>query len=283
MYRFFRYQWYEKFCALSVRFNHQLGVTTVKRDPEVIVSLTTIPERISKVSLSIDTLLRQSFKPDRIILWLSQSDDPGRPRVDRQSLPADLLRLVERGLEIRWCKDIQSFRKIIPTLKAHPNSLIVTADDDIFYPKDWLKALYDAYRCEPDYIHCHRAHLMKYDEKGVLLPYCQWAYIAPGYQGPSTYLFPTSGGGVLYAPSHLHAEVLNEKAFLSLCPKADDVWLKAMSLLNNVACKKVTVSTFSIIEIQVPNNCTLASYNFERGGNDVQIKAVAKKYKIFNT
>ena len=73
---------------------------------------------------------------------------------------------------------------------------------------------------------------------------------------------------MLYAPGHLHPEVLNELAFMSLCPKADDVWLKAMSLMANVACKKVTSDTFPIIGIRIPNNRTLASENFDRDGND---------------
>ena len=37
----------------------------------VIISLTTYPGRINTVWLAIETLLRQSVKPDAIILWLS--------------------------------------------------------------------------------------------------------------------------------------------------------------------------------------------------------------------
>jgi hypothetical protein len=281
IYLFIQCQIYEAFYTRSVRVSKQSGVSAIKRDPELIISLTTIPERIRKVSLCLDTLLRQSLKPDRVILWLSQSDEPDQPRIDKQTLPDDLLRLVDRGLEIRWCKDIRSYRKIIPTLHAHPNALIVTADDDIFYPRDWLKALTEAYHREPEYIHCHRAHLMKYSSAGVLLPYRQWEFLAPGYLKPSLDLFPTSGGGVLYAPGHLHAEVLNERAFLNLCPMADDVWLKAMSLLNNVLCKKVTPLTFSMIEIRISRNRTLSSDNLERDGNDPQIRAVGEVYGVF--
>ncbi|MBM9612700.1 hypothetical protein JWJ90_00200 [Desulfobulbus rhabdoformis] len=262
-------------------FGRHAGVTDVKRDPELIVSLTTIPERIGKVHLCIESLLRQNLQPDHIILWLSESENPNRPKLEKASLPLSLVRLQRRGLDIRWCRDIRSFRKIVPTLHVYPDALIVTADDDIFYPRGWLRGLYDAYRLEPQYVHCHRAHLITYDSSGNVLPYRQWNFLAPGYQGPSMHLFPTSGGGVLYAPGHLHPEVLNENVFLKLCPKADDVWLKEMSLLAGVQCKKVAEATFRIWEIKIKNNRTLSSFNFMEEGNDPQIKAVAEWSKMY--
>lgn len=280
IYNALRYRWIESTHRASVAWSTQKGVSSEKRSPELIVSLTTFPERIGTVALCLDSLLRQSLKPDRLILWLSESNEPGRPVISQTTLPADLIRLVPRGLEIRWCKDIRSFRKIVPTLHDHPTAIIVTADDDIFYPRHWLKALYDAYQAEPQYVHCHRAHRIHYDRTGTPMPYNQWHMMADGIQGPSFDLFPTSGGGVLYAKGHLHDEVLNSDAFLSLCPKADDVWLKAMSVMANVQCKKVTKKTFSLIEVRIPNNRTLWSENVTLNGNDPQIRAVAERYGV---
>lgn len=281
VYRNLRYHLLQAHHGISARFSRRSGVTENKREPELIVSLTTIPERIDHIHLCLDSLLRQSLKPDRLILWLSESDDPDRPRIKANSLPADLVRCVARGLEIRWYKDIRSYRKIIPALHTHPDALIVTADDDLFYPKHWLRQLYEPYQREPQYIHCHRAHRILRDSSGVVLPYRQWEWLAGNDIGPSFDLLPTGVGGVLYAPEHLHPEVLNEAAFLELCPKADDVWLKAMSLLASVSCKKVARRTFKLIEIRIPNNRTLCSENYDQDGNDPQIMAVANKYGVF--
>ena len=44
-------------------------LNTEKRDEVVIVSLTSYPARISYVYLAIKSLMLQSYKPDRIILW----------------------------------------------------------------------------------------------------------------------------------------------------------------------------------------------------------------------
>lgn len=273
-----RYRLIGGFHGISACLNPRSGVTKTKRSPELVVSLTTIPERIDKVHLCLDSLLCQSVKPDRIILWLGA--DGGNP-VPPAVLPNAVGKLQKRGLEIRWCEDMRSYKKIIPTMQYHPDALIVTADDDVFYPRRWLRELYQAYQKEPQYIHCHRAHLIKYDEAGEPVPYQQWDLLAPGFQGPSSDLFPTGVGGVLYAPGHLHQEVLNKASFLMLCPSADDVWLKAMSLLNQVECKKIRTDTLYTPPIRISNNRELWVDNVTQGGNDAQIRAVSKKYGIF--
>ncbi len=281
VYQLLRYRTIELIHRASAAWSTHRGVTKIKRHPELIVSLTSIPERMGTLVLCLDSLLRQSMKPDRLILWLSESNDSSRPVVSQTSLPASLLKLERRGLEIRWCKDIRSYTKIVPALRAHPSAIIVTADDDIFYSRHWLKTLYEAYLAEPQYLHCHRAHQILYDSAGMALPYNQWNMMANGERGPSFDLFPTGVGGVLYAPGQLHPDVLNEETFLALCPKADDVWLKAMSLLVNVPCKKVALKSYAPMEIRIPNNRTLSSENVTLNGNDPQIRAVGDKYGVF--
>lgn len=275
-----RYLRLENYHGILARWSRRRGVTKPRRNPELIVSLTSIPERWGTLHLCLDSLLRQSTRPDRLILWLGLPSNKENNQVC-QSLPGTLEKLKERGLEIRWCRDTRSFKKIIPALRAYPDALIVTADDDFLYPRNWLKELFEAYKREPHYIHCHRAHLMRYDAEGKLLPYREWSYCSPDVRGPSLDLFPTEGGGVLYAPGHLHSEVLNENAFESLCPSADDVWLKAMSLLNHVPCKKIRSSCYGFEPIRIPNNRDLQSANVAGGGNDSQIEAVRQRYGTF--
>lgn len=272
-----RYKFMTWSYAFSARWFAHSGITKEKRNPELIVSLTSFPARIPTLHLCIETLLQQTIKPDRIILWLSKSE------ILPEELPASLTRLEKRGLEIKWCKNTRSYRKLIPTLHDYPDALIVTADDDIFYPKTWLEQLYTAYQKEPEYIHCHRAHLIKYSPDGNSLPYLQWGYLSMGIQGPSLDIIPTGVGGVLYASNHLNSEIMNEQAFLELCPKADDIWFKAMSLLNNVQCKKVSPYCFPLREINIKNNKTLSDDNYQRGENDSQIDAVAARYGVFKS
>jgi len=254
-------------------FGKRSGITEVKRNPPLIISLTSIPERFNKLHLCIEALFRQSIKPDRLILWLSETDT---------KIPNSIQNLTKRGLEIKFCKDIRSFKKIIYALKEFPNALIVTADDDIFYPSTWLEELFSAYQKEPGLIHCHRAHLITKNSDGTIKKYKEWKFCAEGIEEPSPLLFPTGEGGVLYAPGMLNTEVTNETVFTRLCPTADDVWLKAMSLLNNYSCKKISRYKTSFTQIKGTQTKALWKENTTAGANknDDQIKAVFEYFNL---
>ena len=111
-------------------------------NPKLIVSLTSHPPRIRTTVVTLNTLLRQTLKPNKLILWLAESQFPKKEK----DLPKDLLELRDLGLEIRWCEDFKSYKKLIPALKEFPNDIIITADDDLYYEEDWLESLYQAYQ-----------------------------------------------------------------------------------------------------------------------------------------
>lgn len=268
--------------ALSAMLSLRSGLHGGHRDRELIVSLTSIPERMATIDRCIDSLLRQTCKPDRLILWLSESDVLTRSDVESGRYSRVFERLKFRGLQIEWCADIGSYRKLIPVRKRFSDALIITADDDLMYPPNWLGDLYSAYQREPAFIHCHHAHRMLFDEQGCLLHYRDWNLRSPGYSKAGFDIFPTGGGGVLYAPEHLDEEVLKEDAFLSLAPRADDVWFKAMSLKRGVQCKKVAPHSLQIPAVKIPGNRTLMAENVNLGGNDRQIQAVNERYGVFD-
>ncbi len=60
-------------------------------------------------------------------------------------------------LEIRTCAPWRSYKKIVPTLLAHPGAFIATADDDLYYPADWLERLVAAAKGGAG-VACLRAH-----------------------------------------------------------------------------------------------------------------------------
>lgn len=262
--------------TISASLNTGMGVSAYAHTPELIVSLTTIPERVCGIHVVIDSLLRQSLKPDRVILWLNEYDEPGRPILSRGTLPESLTRLERRGLTIEWCRNIGSYCKLIPALRMFPNALIATADDDVYYSRDWLRGLYETYIEDPRSIPCHRAHLMRRAPSGGFLPYREWEYYAPGVTGPEPLLFPTGVGGILYAPGHLHPDVTNESIFLKLCPKADDVWFKAMALANGTISRKVSALSPRLFSIRYRGDRRLMQDNVCGEGNDRQLRAVAQ-------
>lgn len=120
-------------------------------------------------------------------------------------------------------------------MQAYPDAVIVTADDDVVYPKDWLRKLVNAYKSNPDYIHCHRAHKIDFDKEGKLLPYNNWiSCVSYKEVIPSFLNFFTGMGGVLYPPHCFYVDILDTYKFLSLAPHQDDIWFWAMAVCNGV-------------------------------------------------
>jgi len=98
-------------------------------------------------------------------------------------------------------------------------------------------------------------------------------------------VFPTGVAGVLYFPGALHADVLNKELFLHLCPNTDDIWLKAMSLKNDVPCQIVADQRnwrSRFLYIEGLQEYALYTSNQQLGtANDDNLKAVFDHYQLY--
>ena len=248
------------------------GVNDVKREKPIIVSLTSYEDRFSDLPKTIYSLLNQTLRPDRIILWLDEKGD------DLTTLPYEITRFIKNGLEIRFVKDIGPYTKVVYAFKEFYESIIVTADDDIYYPKNWLKYLYLSYVSNQDDIHCHRAHRvgLKY---GKILPYENWEKQVE--EESARYdNFLTGAGGVLYPPKCFSNEVLREDVFLKYAPSADDIWLWVMALVHGKKIRVVKNHYKTLISTNLFRQIfgkTLYSVNKD-GQNDIQLNNLMKFY-----
>lgn len=249
------------------------GLSKTPRSPRVIVSLTSYPKRIGTVHRTIETLLTQDFKPDMVVLWLGEDKFPNK----EANLPRSLLRLKEYGLTIGWCKDLRSYTKLVPSLRAYPEDVIVTADDDVFYRPEWLVRLYRSYEGDQSVIHCHLVRRILF-ENGSLRPYSSWAHGTE--MGESTFHNLVMGvGGVLYPPHVLHPDVLDAVKFQRMAPLADDLWFWAMAVLNETKiCLIREALGASIGDCAADNTEALMSENVDCGKNDVQVRAIVAEY-----
>lgn len=249
-----------------------------RETPKLIISLTSFPERIKDITYNIYSLLDQKIKPDILVLWLAKEQFPNR----EDDLPKKLIRLKNKGLTIRWCENLKSYTKLVYSLKEYPKDIIVTADDDIFYPNDWLELLYNSYLKNPHNIHCHRAHKITFSEHGDMNSYNIWKKnIKPN--SPSYLNFFTGVGGVLYPPNSLHPDVLNKKLYQELSPTADDIWFWAMALLHNTKVQVVSDNIGNLIyinpevEYRIKKGFTLGAIN--ETANDIQLEKTINYYK----
>lgn len=235
---------------------------------ELIVSLTSYPERFPLLHLTLECLLHQSVRADRVILWLAPQDIPLLPRA--------VTRLCDRGLAIMPAEDTRSYKKIVPALLTFPDAAIVTADDDLYFQRDWLGDLVEAWREWPDALPCHRAHDMRLAGGPVPLPYGKWDFNIAERAASAT-IFPTSGAGVLYPPGSLDPDVTRSELFRDLCPMADDIWLYVMGRRRGNVFRKIGPAG-RLITWELEQESALWHFNQKDGGNDLQMRNVMAHY-----
>ncbi|MCX2779552.1 glycosyltransferase family 2 protein [Microbulbifer thermotolerans] len=246
----------------------------------IVVSLTSFDKRINDVYLCVESLFQQSIKADEIVLWLSTKNFPDR------RLPELLLKQQQRGLQVFFVdEDLGPYKKYVYAFERFPGSLIITVDDDILYPPDMIDLLYRAYLNDPSHIYCHRGHKMVLGKNGDLLPYDDWLS-GPFDSAPSRLVFPTGMGGVMYFPGSLDEEAFNKDKFMALCPNADDIWLKAMSLKKGTLSARVNDSRHwkrRFLTIEGSQLHSLKKENWDkRVGNDRKIREVFSEYGLFD-
>lgn len=262
--------------------SQEQGVTNdIICNNEVVVSLTSYGKRIHNVYLAIESIMQGSVKPNKIILWLSEDE------FQNQDLPITLQKQISRGLDIQFCKDIKSYKKLIYTLQKYPNANIITIDDDLIYNFDLVENLVSCHKKNPKFICANRIHKITKQSNSSLNSYLKWDWCQGNDLPPSNLNFFTGGAGTLFPPNSLHTEIFNEDVFLSICPTADDVWFNAMARLQGTPiCKSFTHSPsgedFIYSEQAQLKGLNQINNNPSDCKNDEQIKAVFDKYNIYN-
>lgn len=238
-----------------------------KYKEEVIVSLTSHPGRIRTVATCIESLLNQSVRPTKILLWLSTDQFP-RKEAD---LPRNLLKLKKRPVfEIRWVEDdLAPHKKYFYAMQEYPELPVIITDDDVIYEKKMIEKLMNSYRAFPDCVSCMRANLITFKTNGALRSYDGWIMDyrilldIPSYQ-----LMPTGVGGVLYPPHSIPVSAFDTGAIKNTCLYADDLWLKFFAVYNGY--RTVVPRDFSgYKEIPGTQETALWKVNVHKNNNDV--------------
>ena len=195
-----------------------------QRRQKVIVSLTSYPARFSSIYLCLKSLLLQSAKPDKIILWLD---------CDKSQVTGQMKSLEQYGLEIVCeVEDLKPHKKYFYSMQKFPNDIIITVDDDVIYPSDLVASLMQKHAEFPDCVCARRVHKITFGEDKKINPYSKWIDKCKKELAPSYFLMPTGVGGVLYPPNCLDKCAFDKELIKSRCLMADDIWLKTMELLN---------------------------------------------------
>ena len=254
------------------------GTTTDRHLPhcEVIVSLTTFGQRLRDVARSIESVMEQTLQPNRIILWLGREWE-----AEPDMIPASLRRLQRRGLEIRFTDDCGPATKLLPALKAFPDDVIITVDDDMLYDIDMIDRLVTAHRRFPKAVCAGRIDRIITDGNSLRLVYDQAddLYLT---NEPLMQPMALGVGGVLYPPHCLHPDVSDIELMNRLAPKADDLWFKVMELLAGTPVYPVNESNPTddrlLPSFHYRQSLALHTYNVIAGQDNVQLAALVKHY-----
>lgn len=230
-----------------------------------VVSLTTFEPRWARVHYTLEAIGAGHLKPSRLLLWVASS-------VLQMGIPDPLKRLQSRGVEILQCEDIGPHKKYFPAVNMLASEVpLVTADDDVLYPIDWLERLRAAALRLPGCVLAHRARTIALLPDGGLASYSQWAHCHSAR--PSALHIAVGIGGVLYPGVMQQALRQAGDGFRTNCPRADDIWLKAIALRHGVDVAQVADTTPFLIDVPGMRESGLARHNVNEGGNDAQIRA----------
>ena len=238
------YRWFTKLDNNSIREEKlpKNPLNSEEREEQVIVSLTSYPARISYVHLAIKSLMLQSYKPDRIILWLAEEQFPDK------KLPKKLTDLCQYGLEIIWMHDIYGHKKYFyPVLNQQDNEVVITYDDDIIYSKNSIKRLIKTHKRFPTCLVCERGQTIDFaqiDNPG------RWkTHSSRGVKKPTYSINPSPGGGCLIPKGAFYTDACDEEKIRRLAYKNDDLWYMFMCAEQGTKMIKTRKNhrTFSVI------------------------------------
>ena len=258
----------------SAMLNNQSIVNNYPRNQKIVVSLTTFGKRIDSVYITIESIARQTLKPDIVILWLAENE------FNKKTIPITLRKFQERGLTISFYRPIGPYKKLIPTLKKYPDEIIITIDDDMIYPNTLIEKLIKNHEKYPDCICCNQARIITLGKNNNPKPYSKWTRTLQ-CESPAYEYIPIGVGGVLYFPGCFDSSVTDEALFRKLSPTNDDLWFKILSLIKGVKTMVINeLDPSDYIPLDSSNHEALANQNVGERMNNPQFEALLNHFNL---
>ena len=233
----------------------------------MLISLTSYPARFGTLALTLRSLLRQTVRPEAVMLWIGEKDVA--------ALPEDVLALKADGLVVRPCEDFRSYTKFVHALREFPDHRIAICDDDTFYRPGWLAAL--ATPMPDHHIACHRIHRIRLGGDGRPVAYNDWEQASPA-RDESPLNYPTGVGGVMLRASQFDPRVFDMATARAICPTADDSWLYWMGRLGGSRFVRVGDND-PLISWRASQHVALwRTNNAEAQANNAQIDALIERF-----
>lgn len=245
--------------------------------PQIVVSLTTFPKRISNLWIVIESLFNQTIKPNLIVVNLTKEEFPN----GEDDLPKSLLYYKDLGLKIEFRDlNLRPHLKYYYTLQEYSNSDVITVDDDLIYYPDSIENLYRIKENNPGTIVSNNVRYIAKDANGYK-PYKNWDYAKNDVKGNSKEYLALGYSGVLYSKGliDLQSQMFDAQKIQELCLGADDLWLHVHEVMQGL---RISSGKFRVHAVEIPGSqiISLKSSNCDNNRNDVQWYNLVKYYKI---
>lgn len=251
-----------EFAVRVIQFSLTRGPRQQRKVPDLVISFTSIPERIGLVWMTVESILRQTVVPEKFILVLSEDQFP------EKRIPRSLSLREERGLTILFEQgDRGSYKKLLPVLDGFPDHSIITVDDDVLYRKEMVQRFLEIVSDAPKVIVGSRGRKLGFDGE-AFNPYSSWPLATPLDEKG---IVLTGHGGIFY-PAGAFDKLSPGAVSMGndRCPNADDIWFWAMALAADRS-RIVTEKEFAVPNFLMRAGKNLYRRNILPNGNDKHV------------
>lgn len=200
----------------------------------VILSMATMVSRKERLLENLPSLLKEQ-ETNKHVFDKFYINIPNDLELSDMEFYKGLEKLDER-IEIRLADaKWRSCNKLLPTLEKHPNDVIITVDDDIYYPQDCLQMLLDeAEKTNFKYIIAHEVNPIIVDDENHRVRYVNTWDLKMRQVEFGKYLT-----NCCLFPPHVFdgTDVFNYDKMMELTDGLhDELWFWANTTLNGVQC-----------------------------------------------
>lgn len=253
-----------------VNYSEVVPLGKMDRNYRIIVSLTTFPARFNSITLTLKSLLMQTVRPDKIVVWYY---------CDERGLTSEMREYEKYGVEYKKASEnIGPHKKYFDSLQIYNEDIVICVDDDLVYPMDMIESLMNAYKVHPQCVCARRVHKIKLKANGEIDDYDKWIGECFFIHKPSHLLMATTGAGTLYPPNIFNERMFDAEKIRETCLYADDIWMKYLEIISNV--KVVWVENDMPLPPTVEGSQIANLYldNLKNGRNNSYIKAMNEVY-----
>jgi len=121
----------------------------------IYISISTIPQRIKNLNASVESLLNQTKKPDKIFINIPYKYERFKETIKDNQIPKFSSKIVE----VTRCEDCGPGTKLLGSLnKLNKNSLVILADDDHIYEDYMIEKFFYFYSKAPNNAYSFYVH-----------------------------------------------------------------------------------------------------------------------------